>query len=382
MKKLDLELLSAKIESRVNADIAAHNICGASIVINQGGKRLLTRHFGVSSPETNAALDGDNLYRLASMTKPIMAVTVMTLVEKGEIGLDDPVEKYLPVFADMQIGEPSPEGELRRVGPNPTKPTVRHLLSHTSGIGSGWVGDKTFAMMTPEEHRTLENAVNAYAGQLLSFEPGTKQEYSPIAAFDVLARIVEVVSGTDIESYMRKTVLEPCGMVDTTFVPSDEQRARLVAMHKKTENGSEADHMPDAAVFECIPVTHPLGGGGLVSSAEDYSKFAEMLLCGGLCGDRRIISEQSVAEIAKVQVPLDFHPESEHWGLGVRVISGEGYKKLPVGTFGWSGAYGTHFWVDPVNRVTAIYMKNSRHDGGSGAQTASNFEQDVFDSFE
>lgn len=382
MKKLNLTLLSENIEKRVNADIAECNICGASVVVNQGGQRIYTKHFGVSSPETNAPLCDNDLYRLASMTKPIMAVTVMTLVEEGKIGLDDPVEKYLPVFADMQIGEISPEGELRCAGPAFAKPTVRHLLTHTSGIGSGLVGDRTFAMMTPEDHRTLPNAVNAYAVQWLSFEPGTKQEYSPIAAFDVLARIVEVVSGTDIESYMRKKVFEPCGMVDTTFVPSDEQRARLVAMHKKTANGSEADHMPDAAVFECIPVTHPLGGGGLVSSPEDYSKFAEMLLCGGVCGDKRIISEGSIAEISKVQVPLHFHPGHEHWGLGVRVISGKEYGRLPVGTFGWSGAYGTHFWVDPVNKVTAVYMKNSRHDGGSGAQTAANFEQDVFDSFE
>ncbi|MBQ3099422.1 MAG: beta-lactamase family protein [Clostridia bacterium] len=381
MKKLNIELLTENIENRVNADLAAHNICAASLIVNQDGKRVYKRHFGLTFPDRDEAVSDSTVYRLASMTKPIMAVAMLILVDRGLVSLDDPVAKYLPVFEDMSIGEVA-DGELRFVRKNPTPPTVRNLLTHTSGIGCGFVGDKTFAMMTMDEHATLESAVNAYAKQLLSFEPGTKQEYSPIAAFDVAARIIELLSGKDIESYLQENIFGPCGMTDTTFMPSDEMRARMVCMHTKEADRSWYDTMPDACVFETIPVTHPLGGGGLVSTAEDYSKFAEMLLDGGICGDKRIVSEASVAEMATVQVPLDFHPGPEHWGLGVRVISGEAYEKLPVGTFGWSGAYGTHFWVDPANRITAIYMKNSRHDGGSGAETAANFERDVFASFE
>lgn len=381
MKKLNPELLAENIEQRVNADIAAHNICAASVIVNQDGKRIYKKHFGVTFPDRDEAVSDSTVYRLASMTKPIMATAMLILVDRGLVSLDDKVEKYLPVFADMSIGEIA-DGELRFVRKNPTPPTIRNLLTHTSGIGSGSVGDRTFAMMTMDEHTTLDSAVNAYAKQLLSFEPGTKQEYSPIAAFDVTARIIELLSGKDIEDFLQENIFAPCNMTDTTFVPSDEMRARMVCMHTKEAERSWYDTMPDACVFETIPVTHPLGGGGLVSTAEDYSKFAEMLLCGGLCGDRRIVSEALIAEMATVQVPLDFHPGPEHWGLGVRVISGEAYEKLPVGTFGWSGAYGTHFWVDPANRVTAIYMKNSRHDGGSGAETAANFERDVFASFE
>ena len=381
MKKLNPELLTKNIEDRVYADIAAHNICAASLIVNQDGKRVYKKHFGVTFPDRDEAVSDSTIYRLASMTKPIMAVAMLILVDRGLVALDDPVAKYLPDFEDMSIGEVV-DGELRFVCKNPTPPTVRNLLTHTSGIGCGFVGDKTFAMMTMEEHATLESAVNAYAKQLLSFEPGTKQEYSPIAAFDVAARIIELVSGKDIESYLQENIFVPCGMKDTTFVPTDEMRARMVCMHTKEADRSWYDTMPDACVFETIPVTHPLGGGGLVSTVEDYSRFAEMLLCGGLCGENRIVSEGSVAEMATVQVPLDFHPGDEHWGLGVRVVSGEGYERLPVGTFGWSGAYGTHCWIDPVNRVTAVYMKNSRHDGGSGARTSADFERDVFASFE
>lgn len=382
MKKLDPALLSKNIESRVESDIARHNICAASVIVNQNGRLIYKKHFGVICPGNETPVSDSTLYRLASMTKPITAVAVMTLVDRGLIDPDDPIEKYLSAFADMSIGEPSPEWELRCAGPAGIKPTIRHLLSHSSGIGSGWVGDRTFAMMTAEDHRTLENAVNAFAKQWLSYEPGTKQEYSPIAAFDVLARVIEVVSEKDIGSYLNEKIFVPCGMKDTTFVPTPEQRERLVAMHKKETDGSSFDPMPDGCIFETIPVTHPLGGGGLISSLADYSNFAEMLLNGGVCNGNRIVSEAAIAEMSSPQVATEIQPGNERWGLGVRVITGEAYTKLPVGAFGWSGAYGTHFWVDPVNKVTAVYMKNSRHDGGAEAETAANFEQDVFDSFE
>ena len=356
-------------------------IPGCDLAVWQDHRCIYRHQAGWKDAQRTIPANGSEVYRLYSTSKVILAVSIMRLKEEGKLSLDDPLAKYLPVFADMSIGEVV-DGELRFVRKNPTPPTVRNLLTHTSGIGCGFVGDKTFAMMTMNEHATLDSAVNAYAKQLLSFEPGTKQEYSPIAAFDVAARIIELLSGKDIESYLQENIFAPCGMTDTTFVPSDEMRARMVCMHTKEADRSWYDTMPDACVFETIPVTHPLGGGGLVSTAEDYSKFAEMLLAGGLCGDQRIVSEASVKEMATVQVPLDFHPGPEHWGLGVRVVSGEGYERLPVGTFGWSGAYGTHCWIDPVNRVTAVYMKNSRHDGGSGARTSADFERDVFNSFE
>ena len=138
--------------------------------------------------------------------------------------------------------------------------------------------------------------------------------------------------------------------------------------------------MPKNCVFENVPTTHSLGGAGFVSSLKDYAAFAGMLLNKGKINENRVITEKAVALLSSPQVPESIMPGNWRWGLGMRVITGENYKYLPVGAFGWSGAYGTHFWVDPVNNIAAVYMKNSKYDGGSGAVTAYNFEKDDFNS--
>ena len=127
-----------------------------------------------------------------------------------------------------------------------------------------------------------------------------------------------------------------------------------------------------------IPPTHPLCGSGLISTLTDYVKFAQMLLNRGMTENGRILEPVWIEQMATAKLPVELMSEEVNQGLGVRVITGDGYPWLPVGTFGWSGAYGTHFWVDPTNEIVSVYMKNSRYDGGSGAQTAKNFEEDVF----
>ena len=152
-------------------------------------------------------------------------------------------------------------------------------------------------------------------------------------------------------------------------------------MHIKENGKSGVFEMKEGCVFENVPVTHYLGGAGLISSLDDYTSFAKMLLNKGEINGNRVISEKAVKLISTPQVPESIMPGNERWGLGVRVITSENYRYLPVGTFGWSGAYGTHFWIDPVNSIAAVYMKNSMYDGGSCAVTAANFEKDVFNSF-
>lgn len=171
-------------------------------------------------------------------------------------------------------------------------------------------------------------------------------------------------------------------MYDTAFVPNNGQWERIISMHKKENGKSEVAEMKKGCVFGNVPVTHYLGGAGLISSLGDYTSFARMLLNKGVINGNRIISEKAVKLISTPQVPESIMPGNERWGLGVRVITSENYRFLPVGAFGWSGAYGTHFWIDPVNSIAAVYMKNSMFDGGSGAVTAANFEKDVFNSFE
>ena len=139
--------------------------------------------------------------------------------------------------------------------------------------------------------------------------------------------------------------------------------------------------MPEGCVFENYPCTHYLGGAGLVSSLSDYGSFAKMLLNQGETENGRILKSSTFNQLCTPQVSKEIMPWQERWGLGVRVITEDSYPHLPKGTFGWSGAYGSHFWIDPINKIAAVFMKNSKYDGGAGNQSARNFEEAVYSSF-
>ena len=169
-------------------------------------------------------------------------------------------------------------------------------------------------------------------------------------------------------------------MVDTTFVLNGEQQSRLVDMHTRIDGENAVRNMPEGCVFEDYPSTHYLGGAGLVSTLSDYVKFAKMLLNKGKTDTGAILSEETFNQLCTPQVSKEIMPGNISWGLGVRVITENSYPYLPVGSFGWSGAYGSHFWVDPVNKLFAVFMKNSSVDGGSGNESAENFEKAVYSS--
>lgn len=158
----------------------------------------------------------------------------------------------------------------------------------------------------------------------------------------------------------------------------------MIGMHQKRDGKACILKMPEGRVFANTPVTHFLGGSGLASTLPDYMNFAQMLLAQGVFKGRRVLSAEAVREMATPRMDLDVtgRDHTQQWGLGVRVIAGAGYRRLPVGAYGWSGACGTHFFLDPVNRIAAVYMKNSVSDGGSGARSAANFEEDIFAAFE
>ena len=166
-------------------------------------------------------------------------------------------------------------------------------------------------------------------------------------------------------------------MSDTTFAPSDEQWARMVTMHDYANGKAFVGKTEAGCVFENIPTSHVLGGAGLISTIEDYGNFAEMLLAGGVFEGARVLSERSVQELATPWVSFALQPKPKRWGLSVKVVTDESYARLPGGCYGWSGAYGTHFWVDSENRITAVYLKNSQYDGGGDAVTNLHFEEDV-----
>ena len=379
MLKINKEILAENISKRIQNDIDAQEICGASVLVRQKGELLFKNCFGTTAPNGDVPLNYDTVFRMASMTKPVTAVATMILVEQGKLTLDDLVSDYLPIFKEQYVAKVE-NGEVVRDFKAKTPITIRHLLTHTSGIGSGRVYDIQYEQMTPEAVATLDGAVSYYADMGLSFEPFTKEEYSGTAAFSVLTKIIEMQSGTDYETFLKENIFNPLGMTDTCFVPSDAQWTRMAVMFDKKDGKPCVGEYYENCVFRKFPCTHFLGGAGLISTLSDYDKFVQMLGNGGILNGNRIISEQSVKEMATAHVPESIQGKDIRWGLGVRVITGENV--LPKGCFGWSGAFGTHFWVDPENQITALYMKNACYDGGAGARTARNFETDVYTSTE
>lgn len=379
MKLIDRDLLKKKLDQRFSEDILAGRVGGLNALVVQNGEIVYRTSMGRANGET--AVGTKTMFRLASMTKPITAVATMIAVERGLLSLDDPVSKYLPQYEKMQIASLAANGEPRITGQARTPITVRHLLSHSSGIGCGELGVYYVSKMTDRDRADLNGTVDYYSKLPLSFEPFTEQAYSPFAAFDVLARIIELVTGEEYGAFLKKSIFDPCEMKDTTFTPSEEQWARMIEMHNYQNGEAIAVSMLEGCVFESFPQSHALAGAGLASTVDDYARFAEMLINGGEIFGNRILSSGSIDQIAMTQCPHPMKGGNSHWGLSVRVITNPAYV-LPLGTFGWSGAYGTHFWIDRTNGIFAIYLKNSKYDGGSGAKTAYHFEEDVYTSMQ
>lgn len=373
MRQLDRARLAQNIESRMASDLEQNNVSGVSLLVKQDGEEVYRNHFGTVSPDSRVPLGEDTIFRLASMTKPITGVAILILVDRGLLSLSDPVSKFFPALA-----KPYMMKEDGIAIPVEETITVEHLLTHSSGIGSGNAWKYSPRPITEEDKQSVDSFVCAIAEQPLSFVPGTKAEYSPVAAFSLLTGIVQKLTGRDYEEFLHNEIFVPCGMKDTTFVPTNDQWARLITMHNKVDGQSVAVKIPPNCIFEGIPTTNYLGGAGLVSTLEDYSHFTAMLMNGGVYEGKRILSKEALLDMVTPRISEKKRNATRYWGLSVRVITTEEYRVLPVGSFGWSGAYGTHFWIDPVNRIEAIYLKNSRFDGGSGAVTSANFEKDVF----
>ncbi len=327
--------------------------------VMQNGNKLYQRYFGNVGDKT--------LFRIASMTKPITAVAVLIQVSRRLLDLDEPICKLLPEFA----AEPS----KRLITPG-------MLLTHTSGVGTDDAFTKAYAKMLPSDKQNLEQVTCYVAKQELSFVPNTRQSYSPLWGFDILARLVEISSGMAFHTFLKDNIFIPCGMKDTTFTPTQGQWSNMVYMHDiKQENGAFKNTVgktTDECVFADIPTTWHCGGAGLASTLPDYVKFAQMLLGGGVAeSGERILPQEYVEKMVAVNSKVTAISEVAHWGLGVRVITADKHH-LPKGSFGWSGAYGSHFWIDTENKITAVLMRNSRYDGGSGSSISAELEKCVY----
>lgn len=382
MRELDKQLLRKNVSRQTEKDLELCNISGASVIVAQHGVILHKECVGYKNPITKEPLEFNAMFRLASMTKPVTAVAALMGVERGWFSLDDKITDYFPEFGDMYVGRIE-DGDVVPDHKPKNELLLYQFLSHNCGfMGAGPLYEIEESKMPFEAYKDNKTAVEyCIKNTCLTYEPKLEQGYCGTTAFDVIALLIEKNSGMKYADFIKKNIFDPLGIKDITYHPTEDQWSRLIAMtDKMCAKGHSVVDM-GRHTFENFPLEYTSAGAGLVGSIEDYFVFAEMLRCGGEYRGVRIIKEDVLASIRKVFVPVEILGEGATytWGLGVRISTDD--KNLPPGCFGWSGAYGTHFWVDPENDITAVYMKNSRwHDSHGCGETGREFEKAVMDS--
>ncbi len=380
--KLSYQKLSENLTKRAEQDISSGQIAGCGICVHQTGKEIFSGFFGYSDVEEKTPIRPETIYRLASMTKPITAASSLLQCEAGKLNINDKLSRYCPKFSRLKIGELDENGNIINLRTPDREPTLLDLLTHTAGFGTDEIGTMVTDKAPEDAKKNLETIMQYYCEEMvLSFETNTRRSYSPIAAFDAIAYVTELTAEREIGEYMKEKIFSPLDMNDTAFELTQQQADRLSAVYD-LKDGIIPVSKKFTRSFESFPPSYHAGGAGLFSTVGDYCKFAQALCSAASSSKNTFISCSSVNLMRKGhEIPTDIksHP-TEIFGLGVRVVKNN--PNIPVGCFGWSGAYGTHFWIDPTNEITAVYMKNSNFGGGAGCITANNFEYDIMHSAE
>lgn len=376
--KYDFSAVAAHIKEKIEEKDIAGAVCGVTV----NGKMAYQNIQGLAEIESGRKMERNTTFRLASMTKPVTGVAMMILKERGLVDFDAPIETYLPEFAGMSVAVRGEDGTVVSSEKANRSITLRDILTHSSGIGQKeQKGAKTwngYAEELDEADYTLENIVHATSKALLDFQPGTETGYSAIAAMNLAARICEEVTGMSYAAFVSTEIFNPLGMGDMTWMPNDHQWGRVAEVYEpETLRHIEIGKKTYAG----FKVPYSCASAGLMGTLNDYLRFTMMLVNGGELNGARIISEESVKEMHTPQLgDIPGKPIGCNWGLSMRVTTEicEG-QPLPLDCFGWGGAYGTHFWIDPTNRVTAV-MLIAR--AGGGTDIARQFEKDVMAAIE
>ncbi len=345
-----------EIRAAYNADIESGKLPGAYLMIGRHGKVAFSEGFGTQGPNQTTPMSEETIFRIFSMTKPVVSVTAMKLVEEGKLNVDDPVSKYIPEFANMTV--------LQRDGT--TKPAentmlVRHLMSHTSGlIYSFIIPSLPLSKMYVEggEMRTDLSALD-YSRELaklpLAAEPGTAWNYS--RSTDVLGGVVEAASGQSLADAVHQRITGPLGMTDTAFFQPASKKARFAESKLTTE-------IAGTSMFYDYTAETPFmsGGGGLSSTMEDYLRFVLMLANDGTYKGVQIIKPETLARMRQDETSpeirskgLFFPGQGMGFGLGFSLVLDDTKQRPGNGTFSWYGIAGTEFWVDPKNDVFMLF---------------------------
>ena len=363
-----------KLTSRFEADVRDGVIPGAVVLIVRDGKVAYERAFGYRDRAASTAMQPDSIFSIASMTKPVTMVAALMLAEEGRLQLMDPAARYLPQLRDLQVGVERIEGNGERtllLEPMKRTITVQDLMRHTSGMTYGPFGDSLVqrayrAANTMDPWQTNAEMLDKLAKLPLAFQPGSTFEYG--MSNDVVGRIIEVVSGMDLNRFVTERIAKPLQMPDTSFV-LDRAQSQNIARPQPRPGGA-----PVVAGYDFSnPPKWFSGGGGLLSTAEDYARFCQMLLNGGELNGVRVLSRKSVELMTSNHLPpgIGYGPFAleigltaplpqygQGYGLGVGVREEKGRSPVPgsVGDFFWGGATGPYFWVDPQEKLIAVMM--------------------------
>jgi len=322
--------------------VAQNEISGAVTLVANKEKILHLDATGRGDISSETPLSRDAIFWIASMSKPVTGVAVLIMEDEGKLSVDDPVEKYIPEFANFK----NADGTKATI-------TIKQLLTHSSGMPEATVAEM-------KSSHTLAELVPHFVTKPLQFAPGSKWQYCQ-SSINTAGRVVEIVSGKPFEQFVQERIFNPLGMKDTTFYPTEAQAARIAKSYRKT-NGklTEAPNF----ILNGMPATsrerYPAANGGLFSTALDYARFCQMLLNNGELDGHRILKSESVKQFSSVQFPdhrTGFTP-GNGWGLGCCVIrEPQGVTAmLSPGTFGHGGAYGTQAWIDPQKNLIYILM--------------------------
>jgi CubicO group peptidase (beta-lactamase class C family) len=367
--------LDRKIHEAVQPFLKEQVVTGAVTLVAHEGHLIHLKAHGLSEKEKDRATGVEDLYWIASMTKPIIGAAVLILQDRGFIKIDDMVETHLAEFKDLWLLDEVKD--TRRMLKRPSRRiTLKDLLTHTSGVPN---------TSAPRAHTTLGEIVAQTSQQPLQFEPGSKWSYSN-AGINTLGRVIEIVSGVSLIQFLEENIFNPLGMHQTTFFPSRKQARRMALPYQKNKVSNELE-LTDYYFFKgklwdskrtVIPA------GGLFSTAEDMFTFYQMMLNKGNYRGKRILSEEACRQLTTTQtgdIKTGF-TDGMSWGLGFQVVKEpQGVTQmLSKGTFGHGGAYATHSWGDPVTQTVYILLVQRRGmPGGDGAAIRKAFQQAASD---
>ncbi|HMM89742.1 serine hydrolase domain-containing protein [Bradyrhizobium sp.] len=378
---LSPEARNAKLDETLKGLVEGRSTPGIAVLILQNGRPVYRSSVGVREAGGTAPIGENDMFRLASMTKAVTSVATMILVEQGKIGLDDPLSRFLPEFANLRVRDPD-----GTEGPASRSPTIRELLSHTAGLSYNFINNPrlvdayrdarvTDGLDQPEV--TMAEAMQRLASVPLGYQPGTRWEYS--LATDVLGAVVEKATGGTLEAFVTERIAKPLRIESFVFNAPEATRSRFIQVTRPAEvtgalgtgyvpvTGAEAVPFPPTKGTARLdpnrafsPTAYNSGGGGMSGTIGDYARFLQMLLNEGELDGARVLRAETVRQMTQNVTGTMPTLRGPGWGftLGFGIVTDPAAAKtrLPAGSYGWGGIYGTQFWIDPTNRVVGLVM--------------------------